>query len=164
MSTLIELIKKDIQIIHSVRSDTLLKIMGPLIEYFNEEDRLSELIVVLDERKPTEILLNEIDKLRKKIEDDKYISELNLFAINYKDGFNLEFVPENLKTLCTIAVMQDGLALEFVPENLKTLCTIAVMQDGLALEFVPENLKTQELCTIGIYQMFLKNLKQKKSV
>jgi hypothetical protein len=45
-------------------------------------------------------------------------------------------------------VKQGGWNLQYVPEHLKTaeLCLEAVKRNGLALGFVPEHLKTVELC------------------
>ena len=71
-----------------------------------------------------------------------------------KDGFNLRFVPEELRTkeLCELAVKDEALTLQYVPEELRTykLCYVAIKNDGTTLEFVPEELRTKELCDIAL--------------
>ena len=59
------------------------------------------------------------------------------FAVE-KDGFNIQYVPENLKTLeiCKIAVEQNIEAIPLVPENLRLA---ELNKEEFSLEFVLEN-------------------------
>ena len=72
-----------------------------------------------------------------------------------EDGFNLRFVPEELKTkeMCELAVKDEALTLQYVPEELRTykLCYVAIKNDGTTLEFVPEELRTFEICNKAIF-------------
>ena len=72
------------------------------------------------------------------------------FAMAKKDGKNLSYVPEELKTkeLCRLAVENNAIALSNVAEEFKTgvLCHIAAENIGYVLDDVPEELKTTDLC------------------
>ncbi|GHV96351.1 hypothetical protein AGMMS50293_26710 [Spirochaetia bacterium] len=79
-----------------------------------------------------------------------------------KDGRQLKYVPEDLKTaknaddipLWLAAVRQNSFALEFVSNDLKTpeLCLEAVRKDGYAttLQYVDKNLQTSEILRSAI--------------
>lgn len=92
------------------------------------------------------------------------ITDASIKALSYaaveKNGLNLQFVPNELRTLelCLMAIQQDVRAFEFVPPKIKTpeFCMILFQQSGYAdwsaLEFVPEELKTSKLCNRAIQQ------------
>lgn len=82
-------------------------------------------------------------------EYEKWLDEVK------EDGFNLRFVPEELKTkeMCELAVKDEALTLQYVPEELRTykLCYVAIKNDGTTLEFVPEELRSYEICNKAIF-------------
>ena len=82
-------------------------------------------------------------------EYEKWLDEVK------EDGFNLRFVPEELKLkeMCELAVKDEALTLQYVPEELRTykLCYVAIKNDGTTLEFVPEELRTFEICNKAIF-------------
>lgn len=88
------------------------------------------------------------------VPEDKKTHELCLSAVNGFIGYALKYVPESMKTenICRIAVENVGDALEYVPEDKKTyeLCLTAVRGNGPALQYVPESMKTEEIRRIAV--------------
>jgi len=88
--------------------------------------------------------IDNIEKLIPKI--NKNQSELTSKIDNNQNSFSLDFCEEQY----IIIVDKNGLDIRFIPENLRTyeVCRRAVTNHWLAYAFVPEQHRTKELCDI----------------
>lgn len=68
------------------------------------------------------------------------------------NGLALQFVKEQTKELCHLAVQSDGRALQFVKEQTAELCYLAVKRDSFALQYAKE--QTEELCLLAVQQRY----------
>ena len=76
------------------------------------------------------------------VEFNSILSVEEAIAAVKRDGYTLQYVPDELKTEAVVlaAVESNGYALRYVPDQLKTeaVCTKAVESDDDALQYVFE--------------------------
>ena len=87
------------------------------------------------------------------LKPDGPLQALCLAAVE-KDGLNLQFVPDELRTLelCLVALQKNCLPFEFVPEQLREteeIC-VAVVSDPFALATLPHELKSLRICILAV--------------